>query len=123
MVSRDKQQGMTAIGWIIVLGLIAFFVTIVLRLAPVYMESSKIFSVLDSVVQEPGIAKENKKQIQTLIRKRFQINDVKTVSAGDVTISKDKSGLSLELEYERREKFIGNVDIIANFNKKMSSGK
>ena len=123
MVSRYKQRGLTAISWIIVLGVIAFFVTIVLRLAPAYMESSKVSSVLESVVHEPAIVNESKKNIQTLIRKRFQINDVKTVSASDVSIIKEKSGLNLELNYERREKFIGNVDVVARFDKKVSSGK
>ena len=33
-----KQQGMTLISWVIVLGMIAFLATIVIRILPMYQE-------------------------------------------------------------------------------------
>ncbi|MEE9343017.1 MAG: DUF4845 domain-containing protein [Gammaproteobacteria bacterium] len=121
MFNPKQQQGMTMIGWIIVLGLIAFFVTVALRLVPVYMEYSKVASVLDATATETGIASKGKKEILLLLGKRFRINDVKTVSAKDVKISKNGPKLDFHLAYERREPFIGNVDIIASFDKTVTS--
>lgn len=116
-----KQQGMTMIGWILVLGLIAFFVTVVLKLAPAYMEYSKVSSVMEATATESGIASKGKKEILELINKRFRINDVKTVSAKDVKITKNGSKLDLQIVYERRESFMGNVDVVASFDKKVTT--
>ena len=46
MKGLHKQRGMTAIGWMLVLGLIAFFTLVTLRLLPMYMEYTKVVSVL-----------------------------------------------------------------------------
>jgi Tfp pilus assembly protein PilE len=50
----NRQKGMTAIGWLIVLALIGFFVLLTLKMLPSYLEYYKIVSTLDSL--RPGIS-------------------------------------------------------------------
>lgn len=119
MQNLHKQKGMTAIGWLIVLGLIAFFVLTVLRLLPMYMEYSKVVTVLESVSNEPGLANKTKSEILSLIGKRFDINDVTTVSAKQAVITKQDGIVKIKMEYERREKFLGNIDVVGKFSKEV----
>ncbi len=70
------QRGMTAIGWLIVLGLLAFFVLLILRLAPGYLESFKVTSVLESLLQEPYIGSKTPMEIRRLLENRMNVNSI-----------------------------------------------
>ena len=111
------QKGMTAIGWLLVLGLIAFFTLITLRLVPGYLEFAKVASVLESLQDEPGITRKSKTEIFKMISKRFDVNDIYQVDPKLVTIMKDKNGLKVSINYERREHLVGNIDVITTFDK------
>lgn len=111
------QRGMTAIGWLLVLGLIAFFTLITLRLVPLYLEYSKVVSVLESLTNEPGIGLKSRREIINLVGKRFNINDVRGVSPKLVTVSKEKGLTRIGIEYERREHLMANIDVVASFDK------
>lgn len=119
MHNLHKQKGMTAIGWLIVLGLIAFFVLTILRLLPMYMEYSKIASAMESLEKEPGLASKTKTDIIKLIDKRFNINDVTTVTGKQAIISKEDGVVKVKMDYERREKFVGNIDVVGKFSKEI----
>ncbi len=113
----DRQRGMTAIGWLIVLGLIAFFTLITLRLVPLYLEYSKVTSVLESLQNEPGITRKPKSEIYKLIERRFDVNDVRNVDPKVARIEMRNGKLTVTMDYERRTNIAGNVDVIVKFNK------
>ncbi|HHJ15282.1 MAG TPA: DUF4845 domain-containing protein [Gammaproteobacteria bacterium] len=113
------QKGMTAIGWLLTLGLIAFFTLITLRLVPLYMEFAKVTSVLESLQNEPGITRKTRGEIITMITKRFDVNDVNNVDPRLVKVGKDKDGLKISISYERREHLFSNVDVVASFDKEI----
>ncbi|VAW79350.1 hypothetical protein MNBD_GAMMA15-1243 [hydrothermal vent metagenome] len=117
MKKWHHQRGMTAIGWLLVLGLIAFFTLITLRLVPLYMEFAKISSVFDSLVDEPDIGIKPRNFIVSLVAKRFNVNDVREVSPKLLKISKEKGLTRISIEYERREHLMSNIDIVASFDK------
>ena len=119
MKKWHHQRGMTAIGWLLVLGLIAFFTLITLRLVPIYLEYSKVASVFESLTNEPGIGTKTRTSIINIITKRFDINDVRDVSPRLLKISKDKGVTRIWIKYERREHLISNLDIVASFNKQV----
>ena len=114
-----RQNGMTAIGWLLVLGLIAFFTLITLRLVPSYLEFAKVASALESLENEPGITGKTKPDIVRLVQKRFDVNDVMNVSAKEIKVKKDKGILTVSIDYERREHLISNIDVVAKFDKKI----
>ena len=113
------QKGMTAIGWLLVLGLIAFFTLITLRLVPAYLEFAKVTSVLESLQNEPGITRKTRGEIIQMITKRFDVNDVYQVDAKQVKITKEKGVLTVSINYERREHLVANVDVVTTFDKQV----
>ncbi len=114
-----RQNGMTAIGWLLVLGLVAFFALITLRLVPLYLEYAKVASALESLENEPGITGKTKPEIVRMMQKRFEVNDVMNVSAKEIKVKKDKGILTVSIEYERREHLVSNLDVVATFDKKI----
>jgi len=119
MNTRYRQGGMTAIGWLLILGLIAFLTLIVLRLAPLYLEYSKVASVLESLRAQPGIGNETRSGIISLVSRRFDVNDVNTVDPKLVKVSKDRGKMTIGIAYERREHLVGNIDVVAKFDKQV----
>ena len=113
------QRGMTAIGWMLMLGLIAFFTLITLRLVPLYLEFAKVTSVLESLQDEPGITRKTKGEIINLVRKRFDMNDIYYVDPKLVKVSKEKGVLKVSISYERREHLLSNIDVVASFDKQV----
>lgn len=113
-----KQQGMTAIGILMVLALIAFFTLLALRLAPPYLENFNVTSSLKSLQQEVGIKDKSPGEIRNLLQRRFDINDVANVKRENVTVAKDaKSGLlKIAVDYEVRVPIMLNVDAVVVFS-------
>lgn len=116
---RHHQKGMTAIGWLLVLALIAFFTLITLRLVPLYLEFGKVASVMESLQNEPGVTNMSRTEIVTLVTRRFDVNDVRDVNPKMIKVSKDKGILTVSIDYERREHLVANVDVVATFDKKV----
>ena len=119
MNTRYRQRGMTAIGWLLILGLIAFLTLVVLRLAPVYLEYSKVASVLESLRSQPGIANETRAGIIALVSRRFDVNDVRNVDPKLVKTSKDRGKMIIGIAYDRREHLVANIDVVVSFDKKV----
>lgn len=119
MNSLHKQRGVTAIGWIIILLLIAFFALIGLRLAPVYIEHFNVVSSLDSLKNEAFITRKDPVEIKRLLTRRFDINQITNATAENVTVSRKKGVLTVEVRYEVRKKFLGNVDVVTSFADKI----
>lgn len=119
MKNLHKQKGMTAIGWMLVLGLIAFFTLVTLKLVPVYLESNKVASALESLKKEPGITKKSRTEIVSLLIKRFDVNDIGQVDPLTAKITRDKGVLNVQIAWERREHLFANIDLVGVFDKQI----
>jgi hypothetical protein len=116
MKTLKRQQGVTGIGWLIILGLIAFFVFIGLRLFPIYSENFNVIASLKSLENEPQVTTKSKAEIQQLIMKRFQINDVKNATRKDISINKRGGTLIVSVKYDVKTKLFGSLSLIAEFD-------
>lgn len=111
---------MTGLGWLIVLALIAFFATIGIRLAPMYTEAFNVRGSLESLKQEPFITQKSPREIVTLLRRRFSVNDITSVDPkSDITISKEGGILKVAIDYEIRRHALGNIDVVGVFHERI----
>lgn len=115
MRTLKSQQGMTAIGWLIVLGLIGFFVLLALRMTPAYLEFMTVKSSLESLKNEPGVTEKAPPEIRSMLSKRFDVNDVKNVTGKQVKIENQGGRLNVAVDYEVRVGVLGNVDAVMKF--------
>jgi len=119
MDNQHHQRGLTAISWLLMLGLIAFFTLITLRLVPLYLEYAKVASVFESLQHEANLDHLSRAEIIQLIRKRFAINDIANVNPKDTHVSKNQGHVNVSIQYERREHLVGNLDVVAMFDKQV----
>ncbi|HCB15321.1 MAG TPA: hypothetical protein DEP36_17385 [Gammaproteobacteria bacterium] len=105
---KDQQRGMTVIGMLLVLILIAFAVLIAMKVIPIYIEYYTIKSTIESIRKEPQLAQMSVQDIHKAIQRRFDVGYVEKVNASDLKIKNAPNGRMLELVYDdERELFYG----------------
>lgn len=115
MIDKKSQQGVTALGMVIILSLIAFFAYLAIRLVPLYIESFKVSSALDSVVKEAGTGGMTSKEIRTSLMRRMQIDDVDNVQAEDVAVVTQGGHTTITIEYDAVAPMTSNIDVVIYF--------
>jgi Tfp pilus assembly major pilin PilA len=114
----QKQQGMTLIGWVIVLAIIAFFATVVMRLLPMYQEYYSVLGIMEGMEVELKNNKLTKRQVMTLLEKRFDTGYVFSVKKNNIEISRGKNNVHVSkivIDYEVRKPFMAQIDLIGHF--------
>ena len=114
-----KQQGMTMVSWMIVIGIALFFVMIGLKMVPSYMEFYSIKQVLTGVSEDRTLRKKSRGEIRKLIMKRLKINGVYEFNKDNLAFKKIKEGMELSVDYEVRKPVAGNVTIMMHFQHKV----
>lgn len=117
-----KQRGMTLISWVIVLGVIAFFVTIVLRVLPMYQEYFGVVNIMEGMKTELTENKLTKQQAMKLLTRRFDTGYISSVQKEHIEISRGKhmtNVTKIVIDYEVRVPFIAQIDLVGHFNKEI----
>jgi len=120
--SNKHQRGLTFISIVFILGLLAFFVLLALKIGPIYMNHSKVVNALAAVENMTDVDIMNKHQIEESLFKRFNMNYVENVGGDDITISKSTSYTKVEIDYERVEKIVGNLSVLVEFHESFEAG-
>jgi len=117
-----KQAGMTLISWVLVLGIIAFFATVVMRLLPMYQEYFSVVSILDGMEEELENNRMTKAQANLMLMRRFDTGYVKSVKKEHIEISRGRNATNvtkIAIDYEVRVPFVAQIDLIGHFQKEI----
>ena len=116
MRSRNKQQGITMWGIMLIILVGIFFLFLFFKLFPAYMEDFAISSQLESVAHEPNARNLAPDEIMTAIEKRFEIEDIDNVKPRqDVKIVPQGNGVAIDLNYSVEIEMLGNANVILYF--------
>ncbi|HET8552033.1 MAG TPA: DUF4845 domain-containing protein [Gammaproteobacteria bacterium] len=110
------QRGISMISILVIVIVVGFVGLIAVRLFPVYYDYFAISSIFNNVEQhEHG---RSPAAIRDTIERRFEVNAINAVSIHQVKITPARDGGSnVSLHYEERVPFIGNLSLVASFDK------
>mgnify|MGYP001817153313 FL=1 len=112
-----KQNGMTLIGFIIVLSLVLFLSFIGMKIAPIYFEYYSVVSAMNGVASERGSAKLSPFDIRVKVLNRLYVSySADNVKNENIKLVR-RNGVHLRVAYEVRKPVIGNLDVIATFDR------
>ena len=111
------QAGLTAIGLILILIPVGLAVYIILRAAPVYIEALSVGDVVNSLKKEMELKEKSREEIYTMIKKRFEINNISSVDKDDIKIQKTVNDVKVAIDYEARVPLFWNVALALSFHK------
>ena len=117
---RNRQNGVTLIGWIFLLAPLAVVGYAGIRLVPAYLNYTKVAGALDAVKKEYSggdAATISRQIIRESIAKRFNINAVYSPDLDEVEITKDGQGWTMTANYEHVIPLFYNMSILLKIEK------
>lgn len=115
-ISLGRQQGLTFISLVFVLGFIGFFVLLGLKIGPIYLDHFKVASVMSELEKTPDLEEKSLAEIRAGLSKRLDMNYVYDVTQDDIVITKYGHYLKVVIAYDVVRKIIGNLSILVEFN-------
>lgn len=120
---RAQQRGATLIGMVIIVAIIGCGAYAGIRLLPMYMEYMAVSRALEQTAEEHA-GGATVQALRVSLDRRWTVEDIKSISAREIEIKKVASGYSLRAWYRAESAFIGNVSLVADFDKTvMVSGR
>lgn len=117
-----KQRGLTLISLIFVLGIIGFFVLLILKIGPIYLNHSKVVNAMAALEQTDNITSMTQREILANLDKRFNMNYVEFVTHDDISIAAQPGYVRVNIDYDRIEPIIGNLSVLVEFHEGFESG-
>jgi len=121
MRSLRRQRGLSWLGWIALLLVVGFAVTVAAKIVPAYFDYFNLVEIAQNVQQDPGLQDASMPKLRYAIRSRMRINNI-----GDLgrlhdlmNIQHVNGALVLDIDYEVRRHLLGNVDLVLHFQKRV----
>ena len=112
-----KQKGLTLIGFVIVLSFVLFIAFIGMKIGPIYMEYYSVVSAMNGVASERGSARLSPFDIRVKVLNRLYVSySAENVKENNIKITRG-NGVNLRRAYEVRKPVIGNLDVVAKFDR------
>ena len=113
----QKQRGMSLIGFVIVLSVVIFLSFLGMKIGPLYMEYYSVVSALNGVASERGSANLSPYDFTRVkVLNRLYVSYSENVKESDIKVTRG-NGVHLRVSYQVREPLMGNLDVIAKFDK------
>ncbi|HTS52657.1 MAG TPA: DUF4845 domain-containing protein [Burkholderiales bacterium] len=114
----DKQRGLTLTGLIITLGVIVFFALIGFKLLPAYLEYWTVQRIVSDIAHSPETRGGSVKDVQAAFSRRAVVDNVTSVSANDLEVSKVGEGYEISVTWSKRVPLFGNINACMDFEAK-----
>ena len=112
--SSYKQQGLSTLGWLVMLAIFGVLLTAAFKLGPIYLDNYFVRAAIKSMADE-DIESMTSADIRDRMGRTFDINNIRNVSVKDLKIKREKERVLISLNYEKRVNFMGNLDFVAVF--------
>ena len=122
ILMRNRQMGVTEIGWLFLLTPLAVVIYAGIRLAPVYLNYMKVVKAMEGTVGELKAGGVSPQSIRTAIDKHFEIDMVEYPTTKDMKITKDGASWIVESQYDDDAPLFANLSLHVTFDKKVKIG-
>jgi len=124
--SKTAQKGMTMWQLMLVLIVIGFVATAAVKLVPAYIDNHVVLSALDDVQKSyagTNMQEVKDNEILTKLGKYFEVNQVSDVIEKSAKVTRVKQQVILNINYEIRSNFMGNLDTVLVFKNEVDLAK
>lgn len=116
---RTRQNGITLIGWIVLLVPVAIVGYAAIRLTPVYLNYMKVAKALDTIAEEnAGSEQVNPAAVRVALEKQFDIDAINYPPVSAVLVARDGQKWVLTANYEDIVPMFADVSLLVKFDKR-----
>jgi hypothetical protein len=117
-IRQSSQAGISVLVFLLILVLFSIAIIMVARVAPMYLEYYNVKTSLESLKNETKAELKTEQQVRLALRRRFNVNDIKSVKPENVRVDVNNKLMLVTLQYEVRTPLFANLSIIAEFSAK-----
>ena len=119
---RSRQRGATLVGMVVIIAIIGFALYAGIRLTPVYLEYMAVVRAMEQTAKESADGSTTPTDLRTALDRRWTIEDIHSLYPKDIEIKKSGAGFTMRAWYRAETPFVGNVSLIAEFDKTVRVG-
>lgn len=120
--SSKNQQGLAFMPLVFTVTLLFIVISIVFKIAPAYLNHSKVVAMLDQLKQEASGEKKTESEIKASLTKRININNIDDITQGDIAVNKQGNAFKVLINYEVVKPIYGNLSVLIEFNDEIEVG-
>ena len=109
------QRGQSMWGNLFMIGMLIFAAITVMKLWSPYYDDFAVAKAVENMQDDPAAASMNANELRESLNKRLQISNVE-LTKDDVKVTKNDTGIQMDITYEKRLPMYGNVDAVVKFN-------
>lgn len=113
---RSRQRGATFLGMATIIAILGFALYAGIRLAPLYFEYMAVVRALEQTAKEHA-GGTTPAELRNMLERRWEIDDIHSLAPKEIEIKKEGSGFSMRAWYRAEAPFVGNVSLVADFDK------
>lgn len=118
MTFARSQQGLSILGWLVVLAVVAFFASTAFKVIPHYLDYMSMEKIITSVETDAAQEVRTVGDFYGHVSKGMQVNNIRDLNLRDVVkVKVENNEFLVHLKYEKREPLIENLDLVVNFDK------
>ena len=118
MTFARKQKGMSVLGWLLVLAVVAFLASTAFKVIPHYLDFFSLEKIITSVETEKALEIRTIPDFYSHVSKGLQVNGTRDLDLRDaLTVTLENNEFQAHLKYEKREPLIENLDLVVRFDK------
>ena len=111
-----RQKGVTLTGFLILSVILIFVALLGFKLLPPYMEFLSIRAQLRAIANDPEGRQGVRRVVEDLFDRRSAIENISSVKAREIIITKSGDGVLLSFEYTRCEPIVLNIRACMDYN-------
>ena len=115
-MKHKSQSGVSLIGVMVGGAVLAALLLVGLKLIPVISEYMGVKRSMVAVVAGANPQTPTVSELRSAFTKRALVDDVTTVTASDLDITKEDGRIVMSIEYSRKVKLFGNVSLLIDFS-------
>ncbi len=117
-----NQQGYSLFSFVFIMTLLFIVISLTIKIAPVYLNHSKVVGMLEQLKQEAHVEKKTETEIKSSLSKRININNIDDVTQNDISLNRQGNAFKVLINYEVVRQIYGNVSVLIEFNDEIEVG-
>lgn len=118
MKFSKSQQGMSIVGWLMILAFVAFIASAAFKMMPHYFDYMSLDKAIASVETDKASDVKTISDFYGHVDKAMQVNGIRDIKLREVLkVEQVNDAFHAKLNYEKRENMIKNLDLVARFEK------
>lgn len=122
MMTRKTQSGLSLIGVLLLGAILAAILLVGLRLVPVLSEYFGVKRAITAVAGSADPQTATVSQLRAAFAKRAMVDDITSVNASDLDITKDNGQIVISVDYSRKVPLVSNVSLLLEFSASSAPG-